>query len=178
MIDFWYEAFGAGEEDHHLSNEEQIKSDTWEAIQYATVGQPQPFRHPVVKMWWRIVYFRLAVAAVLVFLGFIFSKDLSDEPALIAGVPNDNISNLVKEVNNSSQGKRVVLSDGSTVKLGPGAVLYYPEKFAARERKVFLSGNGFFTVTPNKTSPVSGLSRPYTNQGSGNQFRYSQKRKR
>ena len=45
------------------------------------------------------------------------------------------------------------LSDGSRVRLDAGSSLRYPESFAAAERTVFLSGEGFFEVASDAGKP-------------------------
>lgn len=47
----------------------------------------------------------------------------------------------------------VVLPDGSTVKLNAGTTLFYPAKFAAENRRVELSGEGFFEVKKDPQKP-------------------------
>ncbi|MDD7888202.1 FecR family protein [Flavivirga sp. 57AJ16] len=52
-------------------------------------------------------------------------------------------------------GKRskIILSDGSVVYLNAGTKFVFPDTFASNERKVFLSGEAFFEVAPNKEKP-------------------------
>jgi transmembrane sensor len=47
------------------------------------------------------------------------------------------------------------LPDGTTVWLRKGAVIRFPEKFDARERKVLLTGEAFFDVKPANNQPFS-----------------------
>ncbi|WP_276482059.1 FecR domain-containing protein [Paraflavitalea pollutisoli] len=47
----------------------------------------------------------------------------------------------------------IVLPDGSSVKLRKGATLQYPEQFDQRERRVTLSGEGFFEVQKDEHHP-------------------------
>lgn len=48
---------------------------------------------------------------------------------------------------------QVMLSDGTLVELNSGSRLRYPKRFALFHRDVFLSGEAFFTVAKDKTSP-------------------------
>ena len=47
----------------------------------------------------------------------------------------------------------IVLSDGTRVKLNAESKLIYPTRFLNRQRTVFLEGEAFFDVTPDKTRP-------------------------
>lgn len=46
-----------------------------------------------------------------------------------------------------------VLSDGTTIWLNQGSTIRYPEKFAFKKRRVELTGEAFFEVTPNLRKP-------------------------
>ena len=47
----------------------------------------------------------------------------------------------------------IVLSEGTRVKLNAESKLIYPTRFLNRQRTVFLEGEAFFDVTPDKTRP-------------------------
>lgn len=49
--------------------------------------------------------------------------------------------------------RTIVLSDGTTVNLNAGSVLIAPDRFAGKDRKVFLLGEGYFDVAKNKEKP-------------------------
>lgn len=51
------------------------------------------------------------------------------------------------------ESQSVLLSDGTTVSVGAGSLLVYPDKFTGTDRPVYLSGEATFTVTPNKEKP-------------------------
>ena len=50
---------------------------------------------------------------------------------------------------------QVILSDGTKVWLNAASSLKYPTQFAAGERRVELTGEGYFEVTKNKTKPFN-----------------------
>lgn len=50
---------------------------------------------------------------------------------------------------------QVALSDGTVVELNSGSKLRYPKRFALFHRDVQLSGEGYFTVAKDKTSPFN-----------------------
>ena len=86
--------------------------------------------------------FLKAAAAIIIFAAGIFfvSKWVSTSPLKEISVANKMI-------------KDVVLSDGTRVKLDAGSTLKYSEKFEGDKREVFLNGEGYFEVTPDKFRP-------------------------
>lgn len=90
----------------------------------------------------------ISVAAAIVFIVagislYLFAHSLSMEDKMewkITSIPN---------------GKRghVILSDGTSVYLGAGANLKYPQSFNPKERLVYLSGEGYFDVSANPNYP-------------------------
>ena len=65
----------------------------------------------------------------------------------------DNSEGLVEQTNNSNKPQVITLSDGSSVLLEPNSKLSYPKIFTGNERKVYLSGEGFFEITKNPHKP-------------------------
>ncbi|MEO8240014.1 MAG: FecR family protein [Flavobacterium sp.] len=60
---------------------------------------------------------------------------------------------LVEQTNNSNKPQIITLSDGSSVLLQPNSKLSYPKIFTGNERKVYLSGEGFFEISKNPQKP-------------------------
>lgn len=60
---------------------------------------------------------------------------------------------LVEQTNNTSKPQIITLSDGSSVLLQPNSKLSYPKIFTGNERKVYLSGEGFFEISKNPEKP-------------------------
>jgi len=54
---------------------------------------------------------------------------------------------------NRGEKKRVTLADGTRVVLDSGSCFKYPQHFYGENRSVFLSGEGYFKVTPDKEKP-------------------------
>ncbi len=48
---------------------------------------------------------------------------------------------------------KIVLSDGSTIRLNAESTLRYPQKFIGKERRVFLTGEAYFEVAHDSTMP-------------------------
>ncbi len=53
----------------------------------------------------------------------------------------------------SGERKEIILPDGSKVWLNSGSLLIYPDAFVGKERNVYLSGEGFFMISPDKKHP-------------------------
>jgi ferric-dicitrate binding protein FerR (iron transport regulator) len=53
----------------------------------------------------------------------------------------------------AGQTSHLTLSDGTEVWLNSGSTFRYPDQFNRKERNVYLKGEGFFKVTPDKTMP-------------------------
>ncbi|OXA97131.1 iron dicitrate transport regulator FecR [Flavobacterium oncorhynchi] len=66
---------------------------------------------------------------------------------------DDNNEGLVEQTNNSNKPQIITLSDGSSVLLQPNSKLSYPKIFTGNERKVYLSGEGFFEISKNPLKP-------------------------
>ncbi|MBB6238251.1 ferric-dicitrate binding protein FerR (iron transport regulator) [Pedobacter sp. AK013] len=66
------------------------------------------------------------------------------------------LENLVTVVTGSTQHKRITLSDGSMVLLGPSAKLCYPKAFASNNRQIALKeGEAFFEITHQEKRPFT-----------------------
>lgn len=66
---------------------------------------------------------------------------------------SENNEGLVEQTNNSDKAQIITLSDGSSVLLQPNSKLSYPKIFTGNERKVYLSGEGFFEISKNPKKP-------------------------
>lgn len=70
------------------------------------------------------------------------------QPDFLSGVQE-----VVTTRNTTQEPMPVALSDGSLITLRPGATLRFPARFTAARREVFLTGEGFFEITPDKARP-------------------------
>lgn len=61
--------------------------------------------------------------------------------------------NFLKEINNASVPKAIVLADGSSITLLPKSELQYPTEFDNNQREVILSGEAFFDIARESNRP-------------------------
>ena len=129
------------------------------------------------KKLWNSHWFR-GVAAVFLF-GFIASWFYNNHYAtrnsshIYNELINENKEGLVEQTNNSNMPQIITLSDGSSVLLQPNSKLSYPKIFVGNERKVYLSGEGFFEISKNPDKPFFVFANEIVTQVVGTSFRIS-----
>nr|WP_315224977.1 FecR family protein [uncultured Flavobacterium sp.] len=82
-----------------------------------------------------------------------------------------NNEGLVEQTNNSDKSQIITLSDGSSVLLQPHSKLSYPKIFTGNERKVYLSGEGFFEISKNPKKPFFVYANEIVTRVVGTSFR-------
>jgi transmembrane sensor len=116
------------------------KAKAWESIQQKIALEGGEMASNLQKTTGKVWIFRAAaVFAVVLFAAWFLIKNNGDDE--LVSVQTQNNKQLV------------VLPDGSTVVLNSNSKLTYPKKFSAKERKVILSGEGFFDVVKNPNQP-------------------------
>lgn len=155
VMDFWYDSINHAGAD--VPQEDQkLKADIWGAIRQNMHELPETVEPLTGRRWWQSAYFKFAATAAFLIVGFVFYKGgIAGRNSIIAKVPNAMISDLVKNENTTEKLKLVKLPDGTAVSLYPGAILFYPQVFTAKERNVFLKGDGYFDVTHDPGRPFS-----------------------
>lgn len=83
----------------------------------------------------------------------------------------ENNEGLVEQTNNSNKPQIITLSDGSSVLLQPNSKLSYPKIFTGDERKVYLSGEGFFEISKNPKKPFFVYANEIVTKVVGTSFR-------
>ncbi|RTY81585.1 FecR family protein [Flavobacterium sp. ZB4P23] len=83
----------------------------------------------------------------------------------------ENSDGLLEQTNNSNKSQVIILSDGSSVLLQPKSKLSYPKIFVGNERKVYLSGEGFFEISKDAKKPFLVYSNEIITKVIGTSFR-------
>ncbi len=114
-------------------------------------------------------------AAVLVgvFSVWFFTNNIitADNVVTYNELVQDNGEGLVEQTNNSEKSQIITLSDGSSVLLQPNSKLSYPKIFTGNERKVYLSGEGFFEISKNPKKPFFVYANEIVTRVVGTSFR-------
>ncbi|QSW89132.1 MULTISPECIES: FecR family protein [Flavobacterium] len=84
---------------------------------------------------------------------------------------DENNEGLVEQTNNTTKPQIITLSDGSSVLLQPNSKLSYPKIFTGNERKVYLSGEGFFEISKNPHKPFYVYANEIVTKVVGTSFR-------
>lgn len=98
---------------------------------------------PLKKYRFARVYGIVATFLVIISIGTIGALFLNKEKTGIQYVVHSG----------NQQIETIILADGTTVQLGAGSMLTYPEHFTEQQRIVSLEGQAFFEVTENKEKP-------------------------
>lgn len=144
---------------------------TWDKIE-----QNETSKKKEIKLW-NNNWLR-SVAAVL-FFGLLASWAYShlfipnNSTQIYNALIHDNDEGLVEQTNNSNKPQIITLSDGSSVLLQPKSKLSYPKIFAGNERKVYLSGEGFFEISKNPKKPFLVFANEIVTKVVGTSFRIS-----
>lgn len=116
-----------------------------------------------------------AAAAVLVcfFSIWFYEKDTlpTDNVVSYKELIEENNEGLVEQTNNTEKSQIITLSDGSSVLLQPNSKLSYPKIFTGNERKVYLSGEGFFEISKNPKKPFFVYANEIVTRVVGTSFR-------
>ena len=127
---------------------------TWKKIE--TKEENKKIVKPVIKLWKNQWFKRVAAVLVIGLLsGWFYNQHLVDKNSALTynELINENDEGLVEQTNNSDKPQIITLSDGSSVLLQPNSKLSYPKIFVGNERKVYLSGEGFFEISKNPQKP-------------------------
>lgn len=121
-------------------------------------------------------YFLAGVAATILFgltSVWFYKNNFSTDHKVVTykELIDENNEGLVEQTNNSNKPQIITLSDGSSVLLQPDSKLSYPKIFTGNERKVYLSGEGFFEISKNPKKPFYVYANEIVTKVVGTSFR-------
>lgn len=121
---------------------------TWEKINKTANQKPG-------KVIWHSAWFRSAAAILVIALTTLIFllKNTGTETISYQNLVDKNTDGLIEQTNNSEKPQLITLSDASSVLLLPKSKLSYPKIFKGNERKVYLSGEGFFEISKDPENP-------------------------
>lgn len=123
---------------------------TWESIK-------APRSRSSIKVIWQSNWLRAAGAVFVIGLAsliyFSMPKTHSEVSVTYQNLIEQDSDGLIEQTNNSGKPQLITLSDASSVLLQPKSKLSYPKTFIGNERKVFLSGEGFFEISKDPKRP-------------------------
>lgn len=161
--------------DNPLSREdiESALGSTWMKIEKKERDEKKAEK-PAIRLWKN--NWLKGVAAVLLFglsANWFYTNYFNSENGIInySELIKENEEGLVEQTNNSSKPQILTLSDGSSVLLQPNSKLSYPKVFAKNERKVYLSGEGFFEISKNPKRPFYVYANEIVTKVVGTSFR-------
>lgn len=109
-----------------------------------------------VNQWWINV---AAAAVIFMAIGiWYFNYNPQDvKPKFVSNEKKhnqkENVIDWKSTVNYANNYEKIVLPDGSEVKVYPGAEIRYSQPFTKTKREVFLTGKSYFKVTKDKKHP-------------------------
>lgn len=157
-------------EEMPISNQEtQISlQNTWQKINEANVHKP-------MQSFMQFNWFRSAAAIVFIglvsFFYFLNQKSATKATLSYKTLIEQDSDGLIEQTNNSGKPQLITLSDASSVLLQPKSKLSYPKIFSGNERKVFLSGEGFFEISKDPKKPFYVYANEVVTKVYGTSFR-------
>ncbi|CAM3693990.1 FecR family protein [Flavobacterium chungbukense] len=147
--------------------------ETWQKIEQRELLSQKTFK--IKKQRTQRYWISGIAAAVLagVFSTWFFKSDVlpQDNVVTYKELVEENNEGLVEQTNNTEKSQIVTLSDGSSVLLQPNSKLSYPKIFTGNERKVYLSGEGFFEISKNPKKPFFVYANEIVTRVVGTSFR-------
>ncbi len=133
--------------DTHIPRFEPSKD--WDSVQSLIAVQNEGRKWLVLSKTMKIAASLLLILCSI----FVFKYFMSD---------NNNLDAYANITTSPDEKKEVLLPDGSTIWINRGSTILYPEEFNGVERTVYLKGEAYFEVKPDKTRPFviySGMSK-------------------
>lgn len=163
LVEHWYSLLGHEQPPLTLTAAErqQLRTTLWQRIEAQTF-EGEDASAPAVNRG-HAVRWRWAAAAVVALGLGVGAQRLLPTPGaapVVATASPRQASGWHTYHNTTRQAHSLRLADGSTVRVAAGGQLKYPRRFAAGHRTVYLRGEAFFQITPDKAHPF----RVYTHE--------------
>lgn len=147
--------------------------ETWQKIEQREKDSETTLRIKKLKIQRYWISGVAAAVLVGIFSTWFFKRDIISHDNVVTynELVKDNDEGLVEQTNNSEKSQIITLSDGSSVLLQPNSKLSYPKIFTGNERKVYLSGEGFFEISKNPKKPFFVYANEIVTRVVGTSFR-------
>ena len=144
------------------------RNELWKRVK-ASVEIEKPIRSIRVKQ-----YISVAAAFILLLCSWMFFTTDKNTDKTTAQLVHLQQEKPVFRTNTTNAPININMPDGSTVILDPGSVIKYAKGFKGKERKIILSGSGFFEVSKNPNRPFIVVSGDITTTALGTSFRVTE----
>lgn len=158
MINSWYGALGGKrgvEADAVPSGQlRSIESRILSKIEAHTARAASPEMVPGEEdrsYFWRYAGLAASLLFCLAFSGYYLLRPTPPSGVLAVNEAISVVSTAIE--NTSGESKRVILPDGSIVKMAPGSRIRFSSDTGAISRELFLEGEAYFDVAHNSTRP-------------------------
>lgn len=152
--------------------DQQIDQAVGQIVSAAPDHQPRPRLLPV---WLFGQPLRVAASVILLlatgWFGWQYwSQNQNTTPVAHTPLPAQPVVSMTELTNRQSAPQLVRLADGSLVVLQRNARIRFPKQFSGSKRDVFLTGNAFFEVVPDRAKPFRVFTRELTTEVLGTSF--------
>ncbi|UOQ81596.1 FecR family protein [Hymenobacter sp. 5414T-23] len=159
VVEQWYSLLGHQQPPLTLSpaEREQLRAELWQRIEAQSLDA-EDSSQPTSRRWYAGGIGWAAAALLALGLG-VGAQQWLTRPTTGPAAVVQQAADWQLFVNTTAQPQTIHLTDGSTVQVSPQGQLKYPRRFAAAHRTVYLRGEAFFDIHPDKAHPF----RVYTN---------------
>ncbi|UZR96844.1 FecR family protein [Chondrinema litorale] len=134
--------------DHKLKVRKDTKEDVWNKLELFMDKETSIEKKTSRKIHFNKLYYVAAsVLLVLFFFYYQEKQDINPKESPIA-----EVSYITRE-NQKGEKRNITLSDGTFIKLNAESKLKFPDKFSGNTREVYLTGEAFFDVKKDTSSP-------------------------
>ncbi|WP_337045364.1 FecR family protein [Emticicia sp. 17c] len=141
----------------------QALENTWQKIEKST-HKRQIF---LTKWFW----LRAGAAFLVISLSYFLITQTKSSSISYHELIKQEPNKLIEKNNYSNKPVVITLSDGSSVILQPNSKISYPKTFTNNERKIYLSGEGFFEIAKDAQKPFYVYSHEVVTKVLGTSFR-------